>query len=713
MIRYTKLRYLIPTLIALAMIIFGSYTSIVNTRDNLRVAKRVANSRNVLDRLQETFASILDLETGQRGFVIVGEDSYLEPYHAAMKRLDDQVANLSELTRDNAFQQIRVGMIREIIVHKEKSLTDAIETRRRSGLDAAATIIKNGSGKDEMARFRQTIQEMRTEELSHLEKHQNALSTSLTRTNRTVVITGCVAITAGVIGAILLALFLAARDRENSEREHREKAESADRAKSDFLAMMSHEIRTPLNAILGFGELLNESVETPQQKHFCTAILSSGNSLLSLINDILDLSKIEAGKLSIHEQTVVIAIFAKKLHTLFSFRAAEKGLQYSVDVDPSVPALLIFDDMRLRQVLVNLIGNAIKFTREGAITAVIRADAIAVDDSVMLHIEVTDTGIGIAKEHLSEIFRPFYQIDSRRGRQYQGTGLGLSICSRLIEAMNGKIRAESTPGAGSVFHVSLPTRFSRLVKNNRLTETEDFESPVDFQTLKPSKILIVDDEPLNRELIRSYLANSSHQVIEAENGEEAVARCVEHMPDVVLMDIRMPAMDGREALARIREREDTRHIPLIALSASSLLNSQVELRTIFDSFTDKPISRSKLYQELAKFIPVQNPPKDASISNSPTEDPLVLVTQDFDPLCEQLEHLHSSVWPSLAKLVPAQGTSRFAITLSTLAETYSCPVLAKYTRQLSLAAETMDLNEAGRLLQKFPNIIVRLRDSHD
>jgi len=710
--RNVKLRYVIPALIALAMVVYGVLVSSLNTRDNVRDASRVAHTRDVLLALQDTLRYMLDLETGQRGFVIVGDESYLAPYNAALKKVDAQVAALSELTMDNAPQQLRIGMIKEVISQKKKTISLAIEARRSAGLDAAANQVEKGGGKEQMDRLRQLINEMKQEELLLLDKRQVKLTESLTQTNRTVVISGSVAIVAGLIGGVLLLLFLSARDREEHQRMQREKAESADRAKSDFLAMMSHEIRTPMNAILGFGELLHDSVETPRQKHFAAAIVSSGNALLSLINDILDLSKIEAGKLSLHSEVVVISKFAENLQTLFSFRAMEKDIRYTIEVASDVPALLSFDSMRLRQVLVNLIGNAIKFTNHGSVTVFIRAETVTTDNNVTLNIEVADTGIGIPEEFLSEIFRPFYQVDSRQARQFQGTGLGLSISHRLVEAMSGTLTAESELGKGSVFRVSLPTHFSRLSQENLISEQESSQAPVDFNQLQPSKILVVDDEPLNRELIRNYFADTQHEIIEAENGEQAVSKCMKHRPDIVLMDIRMPGMDGREALAKLRENEETRHIPLIAVTASSLLNSQLELKSIFDGFTDKPISRANLFLELFKFIPAAKPAAIAS-EETPLPANLPTTTSDVAILRGALETLHQTEWPNLVKLVPAQGTMKFAATLAGLAEQHSCSLLADHAAQLMNSAQTMDLNESGRLLRSFPQVIAELRQSDD
>ena len=708
MIRNLKLLYLIPAVVALATIIYGVVASAVDTRRNLSDSGDVAHSRKVLVALQETVGYMLDLETGQRGFIITGDEAYLEPYESALRKVDSPVATLAELTRGNPSQQLKIGMIQEVVSERKKFMAHSIEVRRDQGLNAAVTELQKGGGKDQMNRIRQLIDEMRDEEVVRIDRTLHKLAENLRRTDFTVYVAGIVAIGSGVTGVVLLLLFLSASGREQLHRLQKEKAEEADRAKSDFLAMMSHEIRTPMNAILGFGELLHDMVETSQQKHFSAAILSSGNALLSLINDILDLSKIEAGKLDLYPEPILMEQFTENLHTLFSFRAAEKGLDYSIRIDPKVPAQLSFDALRLRQILVNLVGNAIKFTREGSVHVGIRATPAAEGEMVMLHIEVTDTGIGIPADQLAEIFRPFYQIDSRQGRQFQGTGLGLSISCRLIEAMAGTITVDSVLGKGSVFRVALPTRVSNRPEKIAVEPTA---GPVDFNRLNPSRILVADDVPLNRELIRSYLAGTHHEVIEAEDGEQAVSQSMRHLPDIVLMDIRMPAMNGREALARLRSLEGTRHIPVIAVTASSLLNSQAELKSLFDSYADKPLSRSTLFAELAKFIPTAEPgPPVPEIPPSPAR--AVAGGQDWTALCTKLDDLHQTVWPDLVKLVPAQATLNFASELTELATGHACPLLAQHSRQLRHAAEMMDFAEASRLLHEFPGIIAALRTHH-
>jgi signal transduction histidine kinase/CheY-like chemotaxis protein len=707
--RHLKARYIGPALIALVMIIYGAITSVRNTRANLTDFAAVDHTRIVMSQLQACLGALTEVETSHRGYLLTGKDSFLEPYHKAIGAVEGHINKLAELTRDDPTQQMRVEMIRETARQKEEELERGIQAMREEGPEAAAALAATERGTQLMNRFRELVAEMRRDEMALLEKRQRQMVQSFKDTNTVVVTTGVVAIAAGVVGTILLALFLMAKERQEYLQFEKEKAVQADKAKTDFLAMMSHEIRTPMNAILGFGELLHDAVEKPQEKHFAKAIVTSGNSLLSLINDILDLSKIEASKMELHPETVEMKRFAENLETLFSFRAHEKGLEFSMRLDPGVPAYLSFDALRLRQVLVNLIGNAVKFTRKGSIQVKVTADTNDTSDDVLLHFEVADTGIGIAGDNVTEIFRPFYQVEAEHGRNAQGTGLGLSICERLVDLMGGKINVSSELHKGSVFHVAVPAQ--RKIERVSEYQGANAGKTVDFDRLAPSKILIVDDVALNRELIRGYLHGSHHQVLEAENGEQAVMMCRRHKPDMVLMDLRMPVADGRSAHAMLKAQKDTRKIPLVAVIASSLLNSQEELKQVFDGIASKPLSRERLYLELSKFLPVHS----AAATGRPQPEKSVedvYLGREWPELQAELAGMRDRILPELMELAPAQATLRFAVNLSQLADKHHCPPLASYAAELHAAAESMDFAEAGGILARFPGLIDSLSDAH-
>ena len=700
--RYLRARYLAPALIALVMIVYGAVTAVRNTRANLAEFKEAEHARLVVEQVHRCTEALLSLETGHHGYVLSGQLEFLEPSRATPS-LDDELAKLAEFTRDNPAQHDRVQAIQAIAKDKQAELAEGVELMKAGKADEARALIAKGTGRLMTERFRSIIDELHKEELMLITKRQIHLTQNLKDTRTIVVVTAAIAIMAGVIGSILLTLFLMSKERQERLLFEREKAVQADRAKTDFLAMMSHEIRTPMNAILGFGELLHDMADNPREKHFAKAIVTSGNSLLTLINDILDLSKIEARKMELHPETVEMKRFADNLETLFSFRAQEKGLEFRIRLDPSVPPLLSFDALRFRQVLVNLIGNAVKFTREGHVHATLRAESrSSATGDALLHFEVTDTGIGIAGDQIREIFRPFYQVESEQGRRFQGTGLGLSICDRLVKLMGGRIEVKSQLGKGSLFRVSIPVQ-GRMERMPDLLAA-DAGKGVDFNRLAPAKILVVDDAPLNRELIRGYLHGTHHQVLEAENDEQAVILCRRHLPDLVLMDIRMPVVDGRSAHATLKSEEATRKIPLIAVTASSLLNTREELKRDFDGFASKPISRERLYLELAKFLPVK---ATAPTGKPVPEEPVVEIahTREWPELKAELESLRDSVLPGLVELVPAQATLRFARQLTDLARSHDCPPLGEYATLLERAADNMDFAEAGRLLAVFPGLI--------
>lgn len=701
--RRLRIRYLACALVALVMIIYGAVHSALGTRASIAEFGMVRHTRDVLDALRAALSAMQDLELGQRGYIIVGREEYLEPYSRSIGIVDKQLGKVDELTKSNTKQQERLGRLMEAARLKKGYLARTIEARRTMGEEEAKRMTATGEGKLLMDNFRGMIMEMSEAEEQLLFERRETLISNLRRTNMIVGLTGGIAILAGAIGIVVLMLYLRSQERMEKLRSEKEKAVQSDQAKSEFLAMMSHEIRTPMNAILGFGELLEDSVQESQQKHYAKAILSSGNSLLLLINDILDLSKIEASKLELHPDLVDMRAFAASLETLFSYRAQEKGLAYSVDLDPAMPGILTFDALRLRQIMVNLIGNALKFTGQGEVRVKIRPEERAGDERVWLNIEVSDTGIGIAKEQLEQIFRPFYQVDSRSSRNYQGTGLGLNISERLAEAMEGEISVESEPGKGSTFRLSVPTR--RSTKQESVIE--DPKTAVDFNMLAPAKVLVADDVALNRELIRGYLESSHHQIYEAENGEQALAICEQYDPDIVLMDIRMPVMDGKETRFRLKENEKTKRIPLIAISASSLLNSQKELKLLFDGYADKPLSRGRLFVEMSRFLPAA--PNAGKDGETPTEDvsgdAVCEGVKDVGLLVRSLRDLEKSPWPELVKLMPVQATIAFSDKLVSLAERHQAANLASYADRLRKSAKMLDLQELSKLLKSFPKTI--------
>lgn len=379
-------------------------------------------------------------------------------------------------------------------------------------------------------------------------------------------------------------------------RQAREHAEAADRAKSEFLSNMSHELRTPLNGVLGYAQILSrDSTIAKEHRSSLDAIRNCGQHLLTLINDVLDLSKIESGRLEIDDEEVDLQRLLTSVRDVLAQRATEKGIALVLDVAPEIPRGVRVDPTKLRQVLVNLAGNAIKFTDEGSVTIRVTEPEIE-----KLRFEVEDTGIGMSASEISEVFDPFKQAAA--GKAAGGTGLGLAISRRVIEAMGGEMSAESTPGAGSTFAFEL-----------RLTEVElgsaEFSEDLDDATIlrlpkgREVAILIADDRAENRDILRQFLQAVGIRVLLACDGEEALSMLARERADAVLMDVRMPKLNGLDATRRIRQDPTLDDLKVIAVSASVFENQRDRISEAgCDDFLGKPLRAAELYSSLAKHL---------------------------------------------------------------------------------------------------------------
>ncbi len=347
----------------------------------------------------------------------------------------------------------------------------------------------------------------------------------------------------------------------------KEAAEAANRAKSEFLANMSHEIRTPMNGIIGMTELALGTALSQVQREYLGMVKISADSLLSLINDILDFSKIEAGKLEIDSVDFSLRNTLGEVTSMLRVRAQQKGLKFLCHIPLDLPDTLVGDPSRLRQVLINLVGNALKFTAQGEVTVRVAMEAETADQAAF-HFSVTDTGIGIPLEKQRLIFEAFTQSDSSTTRQFGGTGLGLSISTRLITLMGGSIWVESEPGQGSAFHFRLPFG----LRAGALQSADPLAPLPPAADRRRFRILLAEDNLVNQRVALRLLEKKGHTVVVAESGKKALDAWREQTFDIILMDVQMPEMDGFEATARIREREKSsrKHIPIIALTAHAM-----------------------------------------------------------------------------------------------------------------------------------------------
>lgn len=451
----------------------------------------------------------------------------------------------------------------------DPSTPERVPDRRRDEIDALAGCFNRMA--NALRESHATLEQRVTARTAELAQANNALTAEVTERQR------------------------AEKDAQRAQ----EAAEAASRAKSEFLANMSHEIRTPMNGIIGMTELLLDTSVSAEQREYLGMVKGSADALLGVINDILDFSKVEAGKLDLEcidfslRETIADAL------KLFAVRAQASGIELTGAVDPAVPDRLAGDPLRLRQVVVNLLGNALKFTEQGKIVLSV-ANASDPANAVKLHIRVADTGIGIPPDKQEMVFQPFTQADGSTTRRHGGTGLGLAICARLVRLMGGRIWVESTAGQGSTFHFT--ACFDRARSAASRPAPPVLPAPGDAPT-RPLQVLLAEDNPVNQQLVVHLLKKHGHRVTVAANGRQAVALWEEDQFDVVLMDVQMPDMDGFEAAAAIRAREKhgACRTPIVAMTAHAMAGDRERcLHAGMDDYLAKPIRSGDLLSVLAR-----------------------------------------------------------------------------------------------------------------
>jgi signal transduction histidine kinase/DNA-binding NarL/FixJ family response regulator len=656
--------------------------------------------------LREVFSALQDAETGERGFLLSGDESFLEPFDRAEKEFPSRFEKLAGDAMDQPDLRDDVLALKGLAELKLASLRRAITARRASNWSNGFDRTREEEGRQLMERIRTTIERMdrRPQDLVTAtgEKTRYQIKRALLAT----LLAGGLGLGTGAFALYLSRIALSKEKNERLLAEQAIRAESAAREKSAFLANMSHEIRTPMNAILGFSDLLiSDLPSTGKARQRVQAIRESASSLLQLINDILDLSKIDAGVIELHLEPTDLYEVSEFMRTVFAEQAARKGLQFVHQLEPTLPHALMLDRSRLRQVLVNLIGNAIKFTDRGHVKLSVRWESHPTRRGAgVLEIEIADTGVGIPEDKQAEIFRPFVQVNPQRAGEKQGSGLGLSIVHRLTERMGGKVSLESQEGKGTRFRLRFPdVAISVRLPNHARA---DLIEEVDFDDLKPSDILVVDDNASNRELVAGYLEQSDHRLRFAVNGREALERVREKLPDVVLMDIRMPEMDGHTALAELRKIPGTELLPVIAVTASSMIDDEQVLRGYFAGYIRKPFSRQLLFHELAAFLPrrarisVTTPSEPVSTSTAP-----IVVTRQSPEFIQALRRIETGRWREVSDSGAISEVKDFAQRLITLSGTSACLPLRDYSTALLQDAEEYAILRMEQRLKDFPALV--------
>lgn len=489
-------------------------------------------------------------------------------------------------------------------------------------------------------------------------------------------------------------------------------AEEANSAKSMFLANMSHEIRTPLNAILGFTEILNNELTDPKYKTYLSSILSGGKSLMSLINDILDLSKVEAGKLQLEYSAFNPFQFFKEVELFFEPKAKCNNFEFIVNISPEVPEAVVLDESRLRQVVLNLVGNAMKFTHHGKVELSVSCAANKkIPKRFDLIISVKDTGIGIPDDQRDKIFGVFEQQYGQSTSKYGGTGLGLAITKRLIELMEGRITLKSEVGKGSEFTVVL----YEVQEVDPLTEGKDHFNEQLPHNLKfrPATILLADDVESNRLLELNYLAEYGFKFLEAKNGMEAVSIAQKESPDLILMDVRMPVMDGLKASTILKKDPKTSNIPIIIVTASVLNKEADEVEKIGDLFLKKPVSKWDLVRSIMHFLEYSDTRGNSTRKQKIVQPEKMEFSkeeiQNIQPVYNILKGEYYSIWKDLMDVISINDIDRFAQKIEELGKENQLPLLNEFGKELKEKTELFDMDGIRKSLNSYPVLVDTLK----
>ncbi len=647
--------------------------------------------------------TLLDVELSARGYLLSGNDDFLTMQQEARTQFTDKAFELSQSEDLAPWMNEHWADIHPLSDKLFSAAQEATILRKHQGQRAAIAFFEQGGSTDILLALRKEFGEIIDRQEESIGARNSEMRFDLQAGLVTSTATGFLALGMGGIAFLLLRRVLREMNRVDRYSVNVMKAERAKQQKDAFVAMMSHEIRTPLNAIIGFSQLLEQEAKSPLTRRYAQSILAGGHALLQLINDVLDLSKLEAGMMKLSPDPTNLREILAFCERMFSEQCAGKGIAFHSVCGANIPDTLLLDALRLRQVLINLLGNAVKFTERGTVslkvTGAPNSLAPANWDLVFL---IQDSGPGIPVAEQERIFDPFVQSADEQSQAGQeaprGTGLGLSIVKRFLSLMEGRVELESIMGVGTTFRVYVPC----VAATARVSSVASLaDEVVDFNRLAPATIVAADDNPTNRELFEEIFRTSHHTVCCVSNGADALAQIEQIQPDIVMLDIRMPVMDGAEAAMRLKQDPDRQMLPVVAVTAGSLgdaASGDVDGR-YFDAWLRKPFTREELFDQMAVFLK----PHDGSrpIRNQP-------LPQAAGP--EALTELHrllDETWPGVSARMVISEVRGFSETLDAVAKKYNLAESEQFAQALLDAADSFSIQEMANLLADFPHLVQR------